>query len=256
MSFLPALRKELLELARTYRLLILAVVLVIFGLMSPLLAKVTPEMMRLIPGAEGIAGLIPTPTMADAITQYLKNIAQFGLLLALLLTMGSVAQEKERGTAVLVLVKPLPRPVFVLSKFAALALAFLGCLALAGLGGYVYTLVLFEPPDPLGWVAMNLLLWLYILVFVALTLLASTLVKSVVAAGGLGFGMMMVFAVLGAIPGLGKYLPGHLATWGGVLAGIALPGGLPTPWPALILSVGLIVVCLVAACIVFEKQEL
>jgi ABC-2 type transport system permease protein len=170
--------------------------------------------------------------------------------------MGAVAQEKDRGTAVLVLVKPLRRSVFILTKFVALALAFLGGLALAGLGGYVYTLVLFGPPDPLGWLAMNLLLWLYILVFVALTLLASTLVKSQAAAAGLGFGIMMFFALLGAIPGMGKYLPGHLATWGAVLSGISLPGGLPNPWPALILSLALIVISLVAACAVFEKQEL
>ena len=34
----------------------------------------------------------------DAVTQYIKNIGQFGVILALLLTMGAVAQEKDKGT--------------------------------------------------------------------------------------------------------------------------------------------------------------
>ncbi|NOZ73089.1 MAG: hypothetical protein GXP38_14485 [Chloroflexi bacterium] len=48
MSFLTALRKEWLELWRTYRLLVVGVVLLLFGLLSPLLAKYTPEIIKLI----------------------------------------------------------------------------------------------------------------------------------------------------------------------------------------------------------------
>ena len=39
MIFLAAFRKEWLEQWRTYRLLMLGVVLVVFGLLSPLIAK-------------------------------------------------------------------------------------------------------------------------------------------------------------------------------------------------------------------------
>ncbi len=252
MNFFPSLRKEFLQLARTYRLLMLAIILVAFGLASPLLAKLLPEMMRLVPGGEEFVPLIPEPTLADAVTQYVKNTSQFGLLMALLLAMGAVAQEKERGTAVLVLVKPLPRSIFLLAKFVALALAFLLCLALAGLGGYYYTMLLFTAPDTWGWLAMNLLLWVYMLVYVALTLLASVLVRSQVAAAGLGFGALLLLGALGAIPGLGQYLPGQLATWGGAL----LADPMARSWPALWISLGLIAASLLAAWVVFRRQEL
>ena len=99
MNFLAALRKEWLEQWRTYRLLAVGVVLVVFGLLSPLIAKHTPEIIKLIPNGEAIAQLIPTPTVMDAVTQYIKNIGQFGVILALLLTMGAIAQEKDKGTA-------------------------------------------------------------------------------------------------------------------------------------------------------------
>src|SRR4030042_3954610 len=107
MSLLVAFRKEWMENLRSYRLLIVVVVLVFFGLTSPLLAKYTPEISTLFPGGEDIALIIPTPTVWDAVGQYVKNMSQFGIILALLLTMGAVAQEKDKGTAALMLVRPL-----------------------------------------------------------------------------------------------------------------------------------------------------
>jgi ABC-2 type transport system permease protein len=259
MILLASLRKELLELGRTHRLLILGVVLILFGLASPLLAKLTPELMRLLPGGEDLLPLIPEPTLLDAITQYVKNMGQFGLLLAVLLTMGAVAQEKERGTAVLVLVKPLPRSTFLLAKFLALALAFLLFLALAGLGGYYYTALLFATPNPWGWLLLNLLLWLYALVYVALTLLASTLVESQAAAAGLGFATALALAGLSALPKLGDYLPGRLLDWGAALAASSSTAATPSSaesWPALWISLVLILCCLLGAWLLFRRQEL
>ena len=61
MSFFVALRKELFEQWRSYRLLIVLAVLLVFGLTSPLLAKLTPEIVRLMPEGEEISALIPPP---------------------------------------------------------------------------------------------------------------------------------------------------------------------------------------------------
>ena len=124
MLFWVALRKELLEQWRTYRMLVVGAVLLAFGLLSPLTARLTPELIRLIPNGDQLAGLIPAPTALDAAAQYLKNMSQFAVILALLLTMGSVTQEKERGTAAMMLSKPLPRWAFLAAKFAGLAVTF------------------------------------------------------------------------------------------------------------------------------------
>ena len=214
MSVLVAFRKEWMELIRTYRLLIVAVVLVFFGLTSPLLAKYTPEIITLFPGGEDISKIIPPPTVWDAVTQYVKNMTQFGIILALLLTMGVVAQEKDKGTAAMVLVKPMPRGAFLGAKFLSLAAMFAICLIAAGLACYYYTLLLFEALDILHWLALNALLFLYVMVYVAITLFCSTLVKSPPAAGGVALGLVVVLGLVGAIPGLGKYLPGELNAWG------------------------------------------
>jgi ABC-2 type transport system permease protein len=252
MNFLAALRKEWLEQWRTYRLLMLGVVLVIFGLLSPLIAKYTPEIIKLIPNGEAIAQLIPTPTVMDAVTQYIKNIGQFGVILALLLTMGAVAQEKDKGTAAMMMVKPLPRVTFLVAKFTALALMFAVTIAIAGAACYYYTWLLFGALDLPRWLALNGLMLVFMLVYVALTLFCSVVAKSQAAAGGLAFCLLFILGLTGSIPGLGEYLPGQLLTWGGGL----MAGKAEAFWPALWVSVGIIVVALMGARLIFERQEL
>lgn len=251
--FWVALRKELIEQWRSYRLLVVGVVLLVFGLTSPLLAKYGPELIRLaLPEGEEILKLIPSPTATDAVSQYLKNISQFGILLAILMTMGSVAQEKERGTAALMLVKPMPRGVFLVAKMVALGLTFAIGIFLAGAACYYYTMLMFEALSLPAWLALNGLLLLFILVYVALTLLCSTLSQSQVVSGALAFGFLVVLSALGAVPRLGDYMPGRLTTWAGGL----FAGDVGSAWGALVVSVGLIVAALLVAWLIFERQEL
>lgn len=251
MTLLVALRKELLEQWRTRRMLVLAVVLVLFGLLSPLLARYTPELIGMFPEAEGLADLIPPPTVNDAVAQYLENMSQFGIILALLLSMGSVAQEKERGTAAMMLVKPMPRWAFIGAKFAALVISFAVALALAGIGAYYYTYLLFEPLDLARWLALNGLVLLFLTVYVALTVFCSVLMRTPVAAGGLAFALFLALAIPGVAPQVGRYLPGHLMTLaGGAMAGASQ--NLAAVW----VSVGLIVTSLTGAWVVFRRQEL
>jgi ABC-2 type transport system permease protein len=252
MTFIPSLRKELLELWRTYRFLMLVIVVVFFGMSSPLLAKYTPEIIKMIPGGDSISLVIPTPTVADAIAQYVKNVSQFGILLALLLTMGTVVQEKEKGTAAMVLVKPLPRPTFLLTKILAIGLAFLSSLLLAALGAYYYTWILFEPINLGLWLVLNLFLWVYFLVYISLTLLFSTVSRSQAAAAGLSFGVLVLLGLLGSFGTIGEYLPSQLMNWGaGLMAGVTT-----SYWPALIVSLAIIVVSLILSIFSFNKQEL
>ncbi|NOY09447.1 MAG: ABC transporter permease subunit [Spirochaetes bacterium] len=252
MIFLAALRKEIFGQWRSYRLLVVVAVFLAFGLLSPLAAKFIPELMKLMPNGKEIARLIPQPTITDAVAQYLKNSSQFGVVLALLMTMGAVAQEKDKGTAALVLVKPMPRSVFLWAKFAALGVTFIIGIAIAGAACYYYTLILFRAPDVSRWLALNGLLFLFVLVYVALTLLCSTVSRSQVVAGGLAFGLVILLSGTGAIPGIGKFLPGQLLAWGAWLAA----GSKETAWPALWISVGIIGAALAGAWAVFERQEL
>jgi ABC-2 type transport system permease protein len=251
-GFRASARKEWLEAWRTYRGLVLVVVLLLFGLTSPVTAKYTPALMKLLPNGEAIARLIPTPTIGDAIGQYVKNVSQFGVVLAFLLAMGSVAQEKERGTAAMMLVKPLSRRTFLLAKFGVLGCLFAIAVTVAGVAGFAYTWLLFGPLDPIKWAALNALMLVYLLVPLALTLLFSVGFRSQAAAGGLGFLAFLVLGILGSIPLVGDYLPARLLAAG---AGL-VSGQSPSVWPPLATSVAVIAGSLAGAASLFERQEL
>jgi ABC-2 type transport system permease protein len=253
MNLLTAFRKEWLESLRNYRLLIVAVVMAFFGFTSPLVAKYTPQILTaFLPGGTDLSQIVPTPTVASAIEQYTKNLCQFGIILAILLSMGAIAQEKDKGTAAMMLVKPLPRGSFVAAKFLGLAAIFAISIMIAAIGSYYYTMLLFEAMDILNWLLLNAFIFVYVLVIVAITLLSSTLTKSQAAAGGIAIGIVVVGLILGVIRDLGKYLPGELKTWGTRL----LLGESSPSWTALGISLGLIVIPLLVAWLVFRRQEL
>ena len=251
-GFTVLLRKELLEQWRTSRLPVVAVVFLLVGLSSPLLARFTPEILTAV-GGDQFKIVLPTPTAADAYDQLAKNLGQFGALIAVLLAMGSVATEKERGTAALVLTKPVSRWAFLLAKIVAIATTLGVATAIAGAGAWFYTLVLFEPLPTLGFVAAMLLQWLALVAFAAITFLGSTLTRSALAAAGLGVAAFIVLGILSIVPTIGRYLPTGLGAPARALAlgqvGVDAVG--PT-----IASLVLVVALVGVAGIAFRRQEL
>jgi len=248
------LRKELLEQWRTRKVLVVMAVFLLFGLMSPLLARFTSDLLKALPEAEQFAGLIPEPKTADAVAQYVKNLTQFGFIVAILLGMGAIAGERERGTAAMTLSKPVPRWAYVLAKFDAQALVWLVALLPAGLAAWYYTGLLFEPGLALGpFMLGNALLWVWLLAFVAAALLGSAIGRTTVIAAGLGLLFSVALLVGGAFAEAAALLPAGLVSW---ISQLGIPDPLPVNgWGALVGSIVFILFCLVTAVGVVERQE-
>lgn len=250
------LRKELLESWRTRRLPVAVVLFMALGILSPLTARYLPEILKAALGDQ-LTLPIPTPTAADAIAQLQKNFGQFGAFVAIALAMGSVAPEKERGTAAFILTKPASRGAFLGAKLIVLALVLLVATTLATLIGWAYTAVLFKTQPIGGWLAFAELAWLSLLVWGSVTFLASTVTRSMAAAAGIGFAALIGLSVVSAIPPVGRYLPGGLDLPAALLAlgqvdavdwarlGTAVAG-----------SIAIVVVMIVASWLTFRRQEL
>lgn len=252
MNLWTAFKKEFLEQRRTKKLLIAVIVLAAFGMLSPLMAKLIPEIFASIPSMAFYANLIPTPTVSDAVLQYVKNLTQFGVLLAVLFSMGAVAQEKEKGTTAMVLSKPMPRGSFLIAKFLGIGLTFLVAVAASTAGGYYYTYFLFEALPVGAFLAMNGLLLLYMLVYAAITLFFSTLTRTQFIAIGGAAGVLILFNVLAALPKIGQYAPEAL-----IANATNLVLGQPAAsWWGLWVSLIAIAVALTGAWLVFRKQEI
>ena len=204
-GFALLLRKDILEQWRTFRLPAMALVFLVFGLMSPVLAKYTPELVEQFAGDIEIN--FPTPTKKDAIDEIVKNLGQTGPIAAILLGMGVIAAEKKRGTAALVLTKPVTRSAFIVSKFLALMATLATGVVLGCIAGYVYTAILFEPPPVGGYMVFTFIILLSITVYAAITFLGSTVLNSPLAAAGVGLGALVISFALAALPGIGGFMP-------------------------------------------------
>lgn len=250
----PLLRKEILEAWRTRRAPIVWGLFLLVGILSPLTAKYLPEILELALGDQ-MTVPIPTPTPGDAVLQLLKNFGQFGALAAIVLAMGAVATEKERGTAGFVLTKPATRASFLFAKLVALGFV-LGVGTLLGISvGWAYTAILFEAQPILGWAAFAGLAWLALMAWGAITFLASTVARSATAAAGVGVVALLGLSIVAAVPQLGRFLPSGLDP-----GALALATGASVAAPELTTAIAgtllIVVGCGLAAWLAFRRQEL
>ncbi|HEX9067777.1 MAG TPA: ABC transporter permease subunit [Ktedonobacterales bacterium] len=253
-GFIIFLRKELSEAARSERLLVVAVVFLLLGIISPLGAKYLPQLLQSLgTGQQGVQIIVATPTVNDAITQFLKNVAGTGILIALLLPMGSVAREKEQGTASFVLTKPLSRQAFLVAKALALFAVLAVGVALGSIAAYLYTALLFKPIAVGGFLACAALILLSLLVYAAFTFLGSTLAQSQLPAVGVGLVAWVAISLVSLSPALSPYTPAGLVT---VAGSIALGKETEHLTTSLLANLAIIVVVLAGAWLAFRRQEL
>ena len=122
-------KKEIREQLRTYRLVIVGGIFLFFGITTPLLLKYLPEILKLV--GEDVMIEFPPPTAVQSLVEYAGTIGQIGVLIAVLVGMGCVANELKNGTAVMTLSKPVSRGAFVGAKLIAMSMTFIVSLVLA-----------------------------------------------------------------------------------------------------------------------------
>lgn len=122
-GFFAFFKKEWLELVRGGRLFILLTVFVLFGIMNPAIAKLTPWLMEQLADELADSGLIVSAVTADASaswTQFFKNIPMAALLFIVMFG-GSLTNECERGTLIPLLTRGLSRYSVIGAKAALIS---------------------------------------------------------------------------------------------------------------------------------------
>jgi ABC-2 type transport system permease protein len=204
------IHKELIEQIRSRRFIILVVAFIILGILSPLLAKYLPAILSSKMKEQNIYISLPESTWKDAIGQYTKNISQLGVLILILLNMGTVAKEKEIGTAVFLLVKPVSRNLFVLSKFSSQLIVLFVSMIVGYLTVAFYITVFFGSFPIIVFTKIVVVLFLYLIVIQFITIFYSILVKTSLLAGILALGTTFLLVGISMLVKAGLYSPTHL----------------------------------------------
>ena len=245
--------KELREIVRTWRIWVLPLIMVAFGVLSPVTAEVTPALLESLSEADaGIVVQIPDPTTASAYQEWMQNLAQVGLIAVVVSMAGMIARERKSGTAVLVLTKPVSRAAMVAAKVAANALLLVVAVVVGTVACWATTQLFFENvlvSELLGATA----LWLALAVmFAAVMSLLGVAIRSQGGATGAGLGAYLVIAVLSGWGPARDYSPAGLMSAGARLIAGQEPAVL---WP--VVSAFLATVVLTAAAVaVFRRKEL
>jgi ABC-2 type transport system permease protein len=244
------LRKELHEQWATRKTLVVLAVMLAFGFLSPIAAKLLPELVSSLGTGQNVTIILPTPTAKDALDQYVKNTNQMILLVALVVSFAVIVSERERGLMTLIFPHALPRSTFVLAKFAALALLIGVGMVLEAAAAYLYTVLLFSAPDFMTFASMVVLLYLYVMVFVALAILASTLGRTTMTAAAIAIGFIVLVMIAGLFTDL---TPNTLGSWA---AALTAETPVSAHWGAVVVSLIVMGLAITASCIILNRQEI
>lgn len=204
------LQKDFREQVRSSQLLIAVVMGIFFGILSPLTARYMPELLAFIGTDQGVEIILPDPGIVDALQQFTSNLGQIGLVVFVLLFMGSVTREHESGTLDFLLTRPV-RPVAVLaSKCIMAALVAAAAVGASALATGFYTNLLFDGFRTGPFLYTAGYTFLYLASAGVVTVCMSAAVSKSFAAGALAFGVWMGVAALGMLPRIGVYSVGKL----------------------------------------------
>lgn len=253
------LKKESKELWRTSRVLIAVVAFLILGLQGPIVAKILPDLIKnATPNLSGMQIIIPEQKAMDALITYFSQMSFMPVLVLILLGMGTLAAERERGTQVLVLTKPVTRTQFILAKYFSYLGLVTAATILTTLAVAYDTILLFDSSFNFGaYLVLNLTLLSYLAFLLAVVILCSSLFKNSVAAGGMAFLAYIVISTGSRfLPDWPKYLPQVVFDASiprSMLAGQTSPTELILP-----IIVGLVLagIILAIACYTYEQREM
>lgn len=212
------LKKEIKEMIKTPKLIIIGVVFLFFAVIGPLSAKYFNQILFTLAG--NVDMTFPEPTFRNAWEQFFNNYTSLCLIVFLIIITGTVVSEKNKGSVYLVLTKKVSRYNFIISKMLAGIILFTVALVVSALISSMYTAVLFGEVYYKGLILAIFLVWLSGVFFTCLAVLFSILSKSSTTAALLGFAGYTVFSLFNLVIGLIKFNPiGSAKLTGNTLAG-------------------------------------
>lgn len=227
-SFIAFLKKEIFECIRSGKLTFFCILFLIFGIMNPAIAKLTPW------------------------TQFFKNIP-IVLIVFVFLYSGIFTKEYETNTLILILTKGLSRYKVVFAKFFVMftmwTIGYLLCFAVT----YGYNAFFWDNSIAVGLLPAMVHWWLFGVWIIGLIVLFSVLVKSytgvLLGTGGSVLGVYLI----SFFPKAWKYTPTTLMESASLLIGTK---SIEDYGIAVLITILLVVICLIVSITAMNRKQL
>lgn len=206
------IKKEVRELLRSGRLILLLLLFCLFGVMNPAIAKLTPWMMGLLSEQLMESGMTVGAVEVNAMTawtQFYKNMPLM-LLVTVVMSGGTVVGELQRGTLIPIVAKGMRRGRILGAKALAVFGVWTGGYFLSFTITYAYSAYFWDNGIAAHLWFGALCFWMFGIWVLSVILPVSGFVNSagaVILTVGAGFA---VSYVLGIIPAVKIYSPSYL----------------------------------------------
>lgn len=210
------IKKEWMEMFRNGKLTILLILFILFGIMSPALAKLTPALYEMLAETMKEQGITISQMEVTALTswmQYFKN-AFMELIVLVCMFSGILTNEYQKGTLIPMYTRGLSRSNVLFAKFLTTVIVWTLCYYLCFGITYAYNAYFWDNSIvynlSLSVFCLYLLgIWLITIIFAVSALLSSG--AAVMLATG---GIFAALYFMSLIPKISKYLPVRLLNAG------------------------------------------
>ena len=206
------IQKEALEIIRSGKGLLLVLIFILFGIMNPAIAKLTPWMMETMADSLKDTGLAVKAVEVNAMTswtQFYKN-APMAMIIFVLLFGGIFTREYQKNTLVIMVTKGLSRWKIVVSKMSVLIIMWTVCYWMMFGITYGYNLYFWDNNGVRHILFSAFCLYMTGIWLISLLILGSAFLNSGGAVLGIVGGGVFLCYLLSLLPDCSKYLPTYL----------------------------------------------
>lgn len=202
-------RLERVRLLRTMRGIGLLASYLAFGILGPVITRYQEAIFRNVGG--GVTITAPPPTRGLAITAYVGNASQIGLIVTIFIAAGSLAFDAKPEWSAFLRTRARSLREVVMPKVVVTTAAAAASFGLGAIAAWIGTAWLIEPV-PAGAMVAGILAWgVYLALAVSLVALGAGVSRSVIGAAGLAALALLILPIVAeVVPALGAWSPSAL----------------------------------------------
>lgn len=213
MQWITLFKKEMVEFWRNKKWIWFPLVMILLAIMDPISNYYLPQIIEATGGLpEGTTIELPDYTPPEVIMMSLGQFSSLGVLVIVLMSMGTIASERKSGVSELILVKPVAYRNYITAKWAALLVLVWGSLLIGILASWYYITILYGDLALGSLLLVVLFYGLWLTLVVTVSIFYNTLFKSV---GVVGFLSILTIMLVGLVTRIfGRFLswsPIHLS---------------------------------------------
>lgn len=255
MQWKTLFKKEMLENWRNYKWIWVPLVMILLAVMDPITMYYLPLIIESVGGLpDGAVLEMPTPLPRDVIMMSLGQLSSLGVLIIVLMMMGTISGEIKSGISELILVKPVTYRNYITAKWASFLLIVWVSLSVAMLTSWYYINLLFGELSFLSLLQVVLFYGLWLSLVVTITIFYNTLVQT----PGLVAALTIITTTAMSII---TNIFDHLLTWSPIKLSEHIQEMLVFNEVSIdlvataLVTIGMIICLLVASSYIFRKKE-